>query len=323
VANWWRLAYAEDMKGKILLIAGPTASGKTALALRAARALDGEIVNADALQLYADLRVLSARPSDEEQGEVPHHLFGVADGADGWSVGRWLRAASPLLADIRARGRTPVVVGGTGLYFKALTEGLAEVPPTPAAVRQSVTSMYDALGEDRFRDLLASADPDAARRIEAGDRMRLSRAMEVLEATGRSLSAWQADTAPALERTAWRAVALIPDREALYARCDARFDAMLAAGALDEVRSLLAKGLDPDLPVMKAVGVRELARHLAGELTLEAAADLARQETRRYAKRQLTWLRNQTPDWPRITETDPEAAWGQFLALEATLTPQA
>lgn len=323
MANWWRLAYAEDMKGKILLIAGPTASGKTALALRAARALDGEIVNADALQLYADLRVLSARPSDEEQGEVPHHLFGVADGADGWSVGRWLRAASPLLADIRARGRTPVVVGGTGLYFKALTEGLADVPPTPAAVRQSVTAMYDALGEDRFRDLLASADPDAARRIEAGDRMRLSRAMEVLEATGRSLSAWQADTAPALERTAWRAVALIPDREALYARCDARFNAMLAAGALDEVRSLLAKGLDPDLPVMKAVGVRELARHLAGELTLEAAADLARQETRRYAKRQLTWLRNQTPDWPRITETDPEAAWGQFLALEATLTPQA
>jgi DNA polymerase III delta prime subunit len=165
------------MTPPILLIAGPTASGKTALALRAARALGGEIVNADALQLYADLRVLSARPSDEEHGRrVPHHLFGVADGADGWSVGRWLRAASPLLADIRARGRTPVVVGGTGLYFKALTEGLADVPPTPAAVRQSVTAMYDALGEARFRELLASADPDAARRIEAGDRMRLSAA---------------------------------------------------------------------------------------------------------------------------------------------------
>ena len=310
------------MTPPILLIAGPTASGKTALALRAARALGGEIVNADALQLYANLRVLSARPTDEEMAVAPHHLFGVADGADGWSVGRWLRAATPILADIRSRGRTPVVVGGTGLYFKALTEGLADVPPTPAAVRQSVTAMYDALGEARFRELLASADPDAARRIEAGDRMRLSRAMEVLEATGRSLSAWQADTAPALEPHDWRAVAIVPDRADLYARCDARFEAMLAAGALDEVRSLLAAGLDPDLPVMKAVGVRELQRHLAGELTLAAAADLARQETRRYAKRQLTWLRNQTPDWPKITETNADAAWGQFLALEPTLTPK-
>jgi tRNA dimethylallyltransferase len=308
------------MTPPILLIAGPTASGKSALALRAARALDGEIVNADALQLYADLRILSARPTDAEQAGIPHHLFGVADGADGWSVGRWLRAASPVIADILARGRTPVVVGGTGLYFKALTEGLADVPPTPAAVRQSVTAMYDALGEDRFRDLLAGADPDAARRIEAGDRMRLQRAMEVLEATGRPLSAWQADTAPALDPDAWRAVAIIPDRAELYARCDARFDAMLAAGALDEVRALLARRLDPLLPVMKAVGVRELSAHLAGEIPLDQAADQARQETRRYAKRQLTWLRNQTPDWPRITETGPEGAWRQFLALEPALT---
>lgn len=313
--------YAESMKGQILLIAGPTASGKSALALRAARALGGEIVNADALQLYADLRVLSARPSDEEQDGIPHHLFGVADGADGWSVGRWLRAASPILEDIQARGRTAIVVGGTGLYFKALTEGLADVPATPAAVRQGVAGLYDALGEDRFRALLASADPDAARRIEAGDRMRLSRAMEVLEATGRPLSAWRADTAPALEPTAWRAVVILPERAELYARCDARFDAMLAASALDEVRVLLGKGLDPNLPVMKAVGVRELARHLVGALTLEAAADLARQETRRYAKRQLTWLRNQTPDWPRITQMGSEAAWRQFLALNPSLTP--
>ena len=310
------------MTPPILLIAGPTASGKTALALRAAQALDGEIVNADALQLYADLRILSARPSEDEQAGIPHHLFGVADGVDGWSVGRWLRAASPVLAEIQARGRAPVVVGGTGLYFKALTEGLADVPPTPAAVRQSVTATFDALGEARFRDLLAGPDPDAARRIEAGDRMRLQRAMEVLEATGRPLSAWQADTASALEPDAWQAVAIVPDRADLYPRCDARFDAMLAAGALEEVRAVLDRDLDPLLPVMKAVGVRELAAHLAGDLTLEAAADLARQETRRYAKRQLTWLRNQTPDWPKLTETDPEAAWGQFLALNGSLTPK-
>ncbi|MDP1736259.1 MAG: tRNA (adenosine(37)-N6)-dimethylallyltransferase MiaA [Caulobacter sp.] len=311
------------MTPPILLIAGPTASGKSALALRAARALDGEIVNADALQLYADLRVLSARPSEEEQSGVPHHLFGVADGADGWSVGRWVRAAAPILGDIRARGRTPVVVGGTGLYFKALTEGLADVPPTPAAVRLGVAKTWDALGEARFRDLLETIDPAAQARIAPGDRMRLSRAMEVFEATGKPLTAWQAETAPALPADAWRAVVIEPDRGVLYARCDQRFEAMMQAGALEEVRALLARGLDPMTPVMKAVGVRELAAHLAGETTLERAVALARQETRRYAKRQLTWLRNQTPDWPRVTEIDPDATWGQFLARGPALTPSA
>ena len=308
------------MPPTVLLIHGPTASGKSALALRAARTVDGEIVNADALQLYADLRALSARPIDDEMDGIPHHLFGVVDGADGWSVGRWARAASPLLDEIRGRGRVPVVVGGTGLYFKALTEGLAEIPPTPAAVRTGVGKTFDDLGEARFRELLASFDPVAEARIAPGDRMRLSRAMEVLEATGKPLTAWQAETSPALPADAWRAVVIEPEREALYARCDARFDAMVDGGALDEVRALIARDLDPDLPVMKAVGVRELAAHLRGELSLAEAADLARRETRRYAKRQLTWLRNQTPDWPRVTETDAEAAWGQFLAQGPALT---
>lgn len=307
----------------ILLIAGPTASGKSALALRAAEATGGEIVNADALQLYADLQLLSARPSAEETARVPHHLFGVADGADGWSVGRWLREASPILDDIRGRGRTAVVVGGTGLYFKALTEGLADVPPTPAAVRVGVGKTFDELGEDRFRELLAMVDPAAAERIEAGDRMRLSRAMEVFEATRRPLSAWQADTAPALPADAWQAAAIVPERDLLYARCDQRFGAMIAGGALEEVRGLLARELDPLLPVMKAVGVRELGAHLAGETSLEAAIGMARQETRRYAKRQLTWLRNQIPEWPRVTELEPDAAWRQFLALNPTLTASA
>ena len=304
----------------VLLIHGPTASGKSALALRVAQAVGGEIVNADALQLYADLRALSARPTDAEMAGVPHHLFGVVDGADGWSVGRWARAAAPLLEEIQGRGRTPVVVGGTGLYFKALTDGLADIPPTPAAVRAGVGKTYDTLGEARFRELLASVDPVAEARIAPGDRMRLSRAMEVLEATGRPLTAWQAETSPALSADAWRAVVIEPEREALYARCDARFDAMLEGGALDEVAALVARGLDPELPVMKAVGVRELAAHLRGETSLAQAAELARRETRRYAKRQLTWLRNQTPDWPRITETDPDAAWGQFLAQVPALT---
>ncbi|MFZ5669214.1 MAG: tRNA (adenosine(37)-N6)-dimethylallyltransferase MiaA [Pseudomonadota bacterium] len=304
-----------------LLIAGPTASGKTALALRAAEALGGEIVNADALQLYADLRVLSARPTAEEEARVPHHLFGVADGADGWSVGRWLRAAMAVIVDIRARGRTPILAGGTGLYFKALTEGLADIPAVPGSVRAEIAAEFDRLGEAAFRAALRAVDPAAEARIAPGDRLRLTRAMDVHRASGRALSDWQADTVPALAAGDWRAVALEPPREALYARCDARFGVMVEQGALDEVRALTARGLDPNLPVMKAVGVRELAAHLRGETSLEEAIALARQETRRYAKRQLTWLRNQTPDWPRVAESDPDAAWGQFLALNPSLTP--
>jgi tRNA dimethylallyltransferase len=291
----------------VILIAGPTASGKSALALRLAEQLGGEIVNADALQLYADLRVLTARPSQEEEASAPHHLFGTVDGADGWSVGRWVSAALPLIEDIRARGRRAIVVGGTGLYFRALTQGLADIPAVPAAVRDAVAQTFDSLGEQAFRDALAARDPAAAARIAPGDRQRLSRAMEVAEATGRSLSDWQADTRAPLAQGDWRAVVMEPDRDVLYARCDARLAAMVDHGALEEVRALMARSLAPTLPVMKAVGLRELASHLAGERTLAEAIDLAQQETRRYAKRQLTWLRNQTPDWERV-RTEAEAA---------------
>jgi tRNA dimethylallyltransferase len=295
----------------VLLIAGPTAGGKSALALRAAERIGGEIVNADALQLYADLRVLTARPTPEEEARAPHHLFGVADGADGWSVGRWLKAALPLIQNIGAYGRRAIVVGGTGLYFRALTQGLAEIPPVPAAVRQAAAAAYDDLGEDAFRAALAEQDPDAAARIGPGDRQRLLRAYDVVRATGRALSAWQADTRPPLAPGQWRAVVVEPDRQTLYARCDARLAAMVQAGALEETRALAARALDPALPVMKAVGYRELAAYLSGETPLEEAMILARQETRRYAKRQLTWLRNQTPDWPRVrTEAEVEG----FLA---------
>lgn len=302
------------MEPRIWLIAGPTASGKSALALRLARETGAEIVNADALQLYADLSALSARPTPEETAQAPHHLFGVADGADGWSVGRWLRAAEPVLADIHGRCRPAVVVGGTGLYFKALTEGLADIPEVPADVRQAVEAGFDAEGEAAARARLAQADPAAAARIAPGDRQRLTRALGVLQATGRPLSAWQADTSPALPEGSWRALALEPPREALYDRCDARLAAMLEAGALDEVAALTARRLDANLPVMKAVGVREFAAHLAGEITLEQALDDARRETRRYAKRQLTWLRNQMSDWPRAASLDPEDQWAAILS---------
>ena len=295
----------------VLLIAGPTASGKSALALRLAERLDGEIVNADALQLYADLRLLTARPSPDEEARAPHHLFGVADGADGWSVGRWLKTALPVIEDLMARRRPAIVVGGTGLYFRALTQGLAEVPAVPAAARQAAAETYEQLGEDAFRQALAERDPASAARIAPGDRQRLTRAYEVAEATGRALSDWQADTRPPLAPEQWRAVVMEPDRQTLYARCDARLETMVAAGALEEVRALAARALDPALPVMKAVGLRELTAHLEGETTLDQAVALAQQETRRYAKRQLTWLRNQTPDWPRAkSEAESETFAG-------------
>ena len=286
----------------VLLIAGPTASGKSALALRLAERLNGEIVNADALQIYADLRVVTARPTPEEEALAPHHLFGAADGADGWSVGRWLGAALPVLDAIAARGRRAVVVGGTGLYFRALTQGLAEIPAVPAAVRQAAAETFARLGEDAFRKALAERDPRAAARIEVGDRQRLLRAWEVAEATGKALSDWQADTVAPLGPDGWRAVVLEPQRGALYARCDARLHAMIESGALEEVRRLTMRELDPAAPIMKAVGVRELAAHLRGELTLPEAVALAQQETRRYAKRQTTWFRNQTPGWPRLAD---------------------
>ncbi|HXA39682.1 MAG TPA: tRNA (adenosine(37)-N6)-dimethylallyltransferase MiaA [Phenylobacterium sp.] len=309
------------MAPRIWLIAGPTASGKSALALRLAEATGAEIVGADSMQLYADLRQLTARPSPKDEARRPHHLFGTVDAADAWSVGRWLRAAHEALAAIAARGRPAVVVGGTGLYFRALTRGLAEAPEIPPEVRRQTAADYDALGHDAFRDRLAGADRAAAARIEVNDRQRLSRAWEVFAATGRPLTAWQADNALALPAGAWSAIALEPPREALYARCDARLAAMLETGVLDEVAAFAARGLDPALPLMKAVGFRELAAHLRGEASLLDALAAAQQQTRNYAKRQTTWMRGQMAGWPRLTEIDPEGQWGQFLALNPALTP--
>lgn len=314
-----------DGEPRIWLIAGPTASGKSALALRLAQAIGGEIINADSMQLYADLHVLTARPPREETLLASHHLFGVADAADGWSVGKWLDAARAALEDAALWRRPAIVVGGTGLYFRALTEGLADIPAVPREFMAELEAKIGAAGELALRPRLAKVDPIAEARIERGDLQRLWRAVSVAEFTGRPLSAWQADTQPTLAPGSWRAVALEPPREALYARCNARMEAMIAGGALEEVRALAARGLDPALPAMKAVGVREFSQYLAGTLTLEAALTRAQQETRHYAKRQMTWLRNQTPnrangDWPRIDALDPDEQWRQFLALNPALT---
>ncbi|HZZ87450.1 MAG TPA: tRNA (adenosine(37)-N6)-dimethylallyltransferase MiaA [Caulobacteraceae bacterium] len=305
---------APEAEPRIWLIAGPTASGKSALALRLAQAIGADIVNADSMQLYADLAVLTARPPGEEMLLAPHHLFGVADAADGWSVGRWLDAARAALADIALWRRPAVVVGGTGLYFRSLTRGLASVPLVPRAVVQRLELEAGVAGELALRPRLAALDPAAEARIARGDRQRLLRALAVAEHTGRPLSAWQADTAPALAAGSWRAVVLTPPREALYAACDARLAAMFEGGAIEEVAALAARRLDPALPAMKAVGVREIIDHLEGRTSREQALVRAQQQTRNYAKRQLTWFRNQTPDWPQVTAVGAEAQWAAFEA---------
>ncbi|GLS00034.1 tRNA dimethylallyltransferase [Brevundimonas denitrificans] len=284
----------------ITLLAGPTASGKSRRALEMAARTGAVIINADSQQLYADLRVLSARPSVEEEAMAEHRLYGVADAADAWSVGRWSRAVMPVLAELAAEGRPAVLTGGTGLYFTALTTGLADVPEVPVEVRDAAGAAFDSNGEAAFRRALAGVDPAAAARIEAGDRQRLTRAWAVAQHTGRALSDWTADTTPLLAPGSWAGLVIEPDRETLYARCDLRVAQMVEAGALDEVRALVARGLDPALPAMKAVGVREFAAHLSGETTLAAAVEATRQATRNYAKRQLTWFRNQTPGWARV-----------------------
>ncbi|MGV8928116.1 MAG: tRNA (adenosine(37)-N6)-dimethylallyltransferase MiaA [Brevundimonas sp.] len=284
----------------ITLLAGPTASGKSRRALEMAAASGAVIVNADSQQLYADLRVLSARPSVEEEAQAEHRLYGVADAAEAWSVGRWSRAVLPVLDALAAAGRPALLVGGTGLYFTSLTKGLADIPDVPFEVRDAAGATFDDSGEAGFRRRLAEVDPAAEARIETGDRQRLTRAWAVAQHTGRALSDWNADTTPMLAPGSWTGLVIEPERDALYANCDRRVAQMVEAGALDEVRALVARDLDPALPAMKAVGVREFAAHLAGETTLSAATEATRQATRNYAKRQLTWFRNQTPGWVRV-----------------------
>lgn len=287
------------MEDPVVIVAGPTASGKSALGLDLALEFGGEAINADSMQVYRELSILTARPTPEEEARAPHRLYGVLPAAEACSVARWLGLAKQAVAETREAGRLPILVGGTGLYLKALREGLAPVPLVPAEVRADVEARHDALGGAAFRAELARLDPEAAARLPDGDRQRLVRAFAVVEATGRSLTDWRrerpAELGPLPGRFA--TLAILPEREKVYAACDGRFARMLEQGALEEVRGLLALRLDPALPAMKAVGVPELAHHLAGDWTIEEAAAKARQATRNYAKRQVTWLRHQlSPD---------------------------
>jgi len=286
-------------KPTAILIAGPTASGKSALALTLAEKIGGTIVNADSMQVYRDLRVITARPTPAEEARVPHRLYGHVDAGENYSVGRWCRDVGEALNEIAAQGRVAILVGGTGLYFKALTTGLAAVPPIPAEIRGQLRARMASEGAAALHGELASLDPVTAQRLMVNDRLRISRALEVVLATGRSLTDWHREGMPALVDSARAAkIFLTCERKQLVARIETRFAAMLKAGALDEVRALERRQLDPLLPAMKAHGVPWLIRHLNGEISLNKAAAGAIMDTRRYAKRQLTWFRNQMKDWP-------------------------
>ena len=301
--------------GGAVLIAGPTASGKSALALELAEKLGGTVVNADSMQVYSHLCIITARPTPEEEARVPHLLYGHVDEAENYSAGRWCRDVGEALAKIAGQGRVPILVGGTGLYFKALTEGLAAVPPTPPEIRAQVRARLASDGVAPLYAELMQRDPQTAQRLMPLDRSRICRALEVILATGRSLSDWHKEGMQALVDPARAAkVFLTCERQELVARIDKRFAAMLAAGALDEVRALERRGLDPLLPAMKAHGVPWLIRHIRGEISLDEAAAGARMDTRRYAKRQHTWFRNQMKDWPFVGPQEARKAIESQLA---------
>src|SRR5581483_2847724 len=278
--------------------AGPTASGKSAAALALARRLGGTVINADSMQLYRELRVLSARPSAADEAAAPHRLYGTVPASEAFSVGRWLEAARAAIAEARGEGRVPILVGGTGLYFKALLEGLAPVPDIPAEVRAHWRERSEQLGAAALHQELRARDPAMAAKLRRSDPQRIVRALEVIDATGVSLAEWQgAAASPVLEPHEVIRLVVAPEREPLYAAIDARFDGMIAAGAIEEVEALLALGLDEGLPAMRAHGMRELAAYLAGTIGLEEAVAKAKTESRRYAKRQMTWARRYMADW--------------------------
>jgi tRNA dimethylallyltransferase len=300
---------------KAILIAGRTASGKSGAGLELAARFGGTIINADSMQVYRELRLLTARPSEADEARVPHRLYGTVPAADAYSVGRWLGDAARAMAEAHKEGRLPILVGGTGLYFKALTEGLAPVPDIPVEIRAQWRERSEQLGRDALHAELAARDPAMAARLGPNDPQRIVRALEVIDATGVSLAEWQGGNAmPLLAPGDALRLVIAPEREPLYAAIDARFDRMIEDGALDEVRALLGLELDPGLPAMRAHGVREFAAYLSGALTREEAVAKAKTESRRYAKRQMTWLRRFMSDWDWF----PDAA----AAIEAvTVTP--
>jgi tRNA dimethylallyltransferase len=306
----------------LALIAGPTASGKSDLAVRLALALkehgcEAVVVNADSAQVYADLAVLSARPSSEEMCGIEHRLFSTWDGAVACSAVDWAAAARDVIAEVQARNAVPILVGGTGLYLRTLLDGIAPVPPISPEIRTAVRALPT---KDAYAALQVE-DPARAAMLASTDSTRVARSLEVVRSTGESLAVWQAELTGGIgDQVTLHPAVLLPPRDWLYARCDVRFAQMLESGALNEVKALLCRQLDPDLPAMRAIGVAEIAALLAGSITCQEAEARGAQATRNYAKRQFTWLRNQSPpEWPRIEAQsfDPEAIFVSLLRNNA------
>jgi tRNA dimethylallyltransferase len=303
----------DPSKPPLALIAGPTASGKSALALALAERTGGVIVNADSAQVYCELRVVSARPSEEEEAQAPHRLYGYRDGAFACSAADWAADARQEIAAAHAAGRLPILVGGTGLYLRTLLEGIAPVPAIAPEVREAVRRMAVA----EAYAALEREDCEAAARLRATDTTRVQRALEVVRATGRPLAEWQREKQGGIvEAVMVKPLLLLPPRDWLYPRCDGRFEEMFVPEGLEEVRSLTARGLDPALPVMRAIGVREIAAFLGGELSRDGALEAGRTATRQYAKRQYTWFVHQPPpEWPRFHAAPVGDAFEQALGL--------
>jgi tRNA dimethylallyltransferase len=305
-------------KPRLALIAGPTASGKSDLAVRLALALKergrrAAVVNADSAQVYADLKVLSARPDEEEMHGVEHRLFGAWDGATACSAADWAAAAKREIDDIHASGGVPILVGGTGLYIRTLLDGIAPVPQIDPAIRGQVRSLPVA---DAYAALQIE-DPERAGALNPGDSLRIARALEVVRSTGKPMAYWQQRREGGIaDRVALHPAVILPPRDELYIRCDTRFERMLENGAVEEVETLLARKLSPALPVMRAIGVRDIASWLSGEWSREEALARGQQATRNYAKRQYTWFRHQPPEqWPRIESQniDPSSQFATLL----------
>ncbi|MFL6729786.1 MAG: tRNA (adenosine(37)-N6)-dimethylallyltransferase MiaA [Sphingomicrobium sp.] len=297
----------------LALIAGPTASGKSALALALAERAGGVVVNADSAQVYRDLPVLSAAPTAADRARAEHRLFGFLDGATPFSAADWAERAKAEVADIHAAGRLPILVGGTGLYLRTLLDGIAPVPPIDPAIRSEVR--HNPVEANRAR--LEELDSEAAQRLNPGDTARIARALEVILSTGKPLAEWQGERTGGIGNAVdLRPLILLPPRGWLYARCDDRFARMIAQGAVEEVNALLDRRLDPNLPVMRAIGVREIASYVKGQGTLAEAVAAGQQATRQYAKRQYTWFAHQPPpDWPRFTEPLDDDSLGAALHL--------
>ena len=285
-------------RAPLIVIGGPTASGKSALALALAERARGVVINADSMQLYRVLSIITARPGAAETARAPHRLFGIAAADDPWSAGRWRACAAAEIASAHDAGKLPIVVGGTGLYLRALIDGLAEIPPADPAIRARLATLLAERGSAAMHDMLADRDPVGARTVRATDPQRILRALEVVEATGVPLHVWHTrQTAPPDDRWATLQILLMPGRESVYAACEARLDRMIAEGAVEEARAVRAIALDPALPVMKAVGLAPLLAHCGGGIGLDEAVAEAKRDTRRYARRQMTWFRNQSrPD---------------------------